>query len=132
MRSNSGKACLLGATRHYIGGILAMSGLLIAMDPQFPSRDMHRIIAASLCALTLLIAARPAAAQSVAHGQQLYNSICITCHGFPPSGGPEFTVGNPGLILTALQVIPQMQPFRNQISASDAADISAYIASTSQ
>ena len=89
---------------------------------------MYRFIAALLVAAAFAFTARPAAAQSVAHGQQLYGSICILCHGSAPgSGGPEFAAGNPSLILTALQIIPQMQPYQSQISASDAADIAAYI-----
>jgi len=68
-------------------------------------------------------------AQSAAHGQQLYDSICRACHGFPPVGGPEFTANNPGLIITALSIVPQMRQFASQIGTSDAADISAYIAS---
>ncbi|HXF78790.1 MAG TPA: cytochrome c [Usitatibacter sp.] len=89
---------------------------------------MHRRIV-HLLAAAALAATAPAFAQSVAHGQQVYNSICRACHGFPPVGGPEFTANNPGLIATALSIVPQMQPFRSQVSASDAADISAYIAS---
>ncbi len=107
-----------------------MPGLLTALENSFSANAMPRILAALLCALALTLAARPAAAQSVAHGQQIYNSICVTCHGpAPGESGPEFAANNPGLITTALQIIPQMQPFRNQISATDAADIAAYVAS---
>ena len=89
---------------------------------------MHRRLSFVLAAAAL-VAALPLRAQSVAHGQQVYNSICRACHGFPPGGGPELTANNPGLILTALSIVAQMKPFASQISASDAADISAYIAS---
>ena len=89
---------------------------------------MHRRLSFVLAAAALA-AALPLRAQSVAHGQQVYNSICRACHGFPPGGGPELTANNPGLILTALSIVAQMKPFASQISASDAADISAYIAS---
>jgi hypothetical protein len=82
-----------------------------------------------LATAALFMAATPAFAQNAAHGQQLYGAICRACHGFPPAGGPEFTANNPGLIITALTIIAQMKPFASQISASDAADISAYIAS---
>ncbi|HEX4332506.1 MAG TPA: cytochrome c [Usitatibacter sp.] len=89
---------------------------------------MHRHVAHLLAAIALAATA-PAFAQSIAHGEQLYNSICRACHGFPPVGGPEFTANNPGLITTALSIIPQMKPFASQVSAADAMDISAYIAS---
>ena len=89
---------------------------------------MHRCIT-PLLATAALAATAPTFAQDAAHGQQLYNSICRACHGFPPAGGPEFTANNPGLIITALSIIAQMKPFASQISTSDAADISAYIAS---
>src|SRR5215471_304944 len=87
-------------------------------------RSIHALIAAAL----LAFAAAPALAQNVAHGQQIFNSICITCHGAAPgAGGPEFTANNPGLIITALQIVPQMRPFQSQISNSDAADIAAVL-----
>ena len=80
-------------------------------------------------AAAALASALPAFAQNAAHGQQLYDSICRACHGFPPSGGPEFTANNPSLILSALTIVPQMKQFASRISATDAADIAAYIAS---
>lgn len=89
---------------------------------------MHRRIA-QLLAAAALAATVPAFAQDAAHGQQLYNSICRACHGFPPVGGPEFTANNPGLITTALSIVGAMRPFASQVGASGAADISAYIAS---
>jgi cytochrome c553 len=89
---------------------------------------MHRRLTLLLAAAALAATA-PAFAQDAAHGQQLYNSICRACHGFPPGGGPEFTAHNPGLITTALSIVAQMKPFASQVSSADAADISAYIAS---
>ena len=85
----------------------------------------RRLLHAACCLLLSL----PCLAQDAGHGQTLYNAICRACHGFPPAGGPELTANNPSLILMALSVISQMKPFASQISASDAADISAYIAS---
>ncbi|HUL96863.1 MAG TPA: cytochrome c [Usitatibacter sp.] len=78
-------------------------------------------------AACLALAAPLAQAQSVGHGQTLYMSICINCHGFPPGGGPELAANNPGLIDTALNIIAQMRPFRSQLSESDVADIAAYL-----
>jgi len=83
----------------------------------------------NLFAAAALAAASASFAQSASHGEQLYNSICRACHGFPPAGGPEFTANNPGLIITALSIVGVMRPFASQITAADAADISAYIAS---
>lgn len=89
---------------------------------------MHRWFA-RFAPVVALGMALPTFAQSAAHGEQLYNSICRACHGFPPVGGPEFTANNPGLIITALSIVPQMRQFASQIGTTDAADISAYIAS---
>lgn len=86
-------------------------------------------LASRLALAVALASALPALAQNAAHGESLYSSICRACHGFPPSGGPEFTANNPGLIITALSVVGQMRQFASQITAADAADISAYIAS---
>ena len=85
--------------------------------------------ASRLVLAVALATALPTLAQNAAHGQSLYDSICRACHGFPPSGGPEFTANNPSLIITALSVVGQMRQFASRITAADAADISAYIAS---
>jgi len=91
---------------------------------------MHRRLSKILAAAALAAAAAPAPAQNVAHGQQIYNSICVNCHGAAPgAGGPEFTANNPGLITTALAVVGAMRPFASQISAADTRDIAPYIAS---
>lgn len=92
---------------------------------------LSRLLPRASCLVVLLALASPlpVLAQSAAHGETLYNSICRACHGFPPAGGPEFTANNPSLIITALSIVGQMRPFASQISALDAADISAYIAS---
>ncbi|HEX4782665.1 MAG TPA: cytochrome c [Usitatibacter sp.] len=91
---------------------------------------MHRWLSKALAAVACAAAMAPALAQNVAHGQQIYNSICVTCHGPAPGvGGPEFTASNPALITTALQIVTQMRPFASQISSSDTQDIAAYIAS---
>lgn len=74
----------------------------------------------------------PAQAQNVSHGQSLYGQTCITCHGLPPSGGPELAPNNPGLISQAINgLVPAMGFLRGVYSSSDLADIAAYIASLS-
>jgi len=90
---------------------------------------MHRWLSRIFAAAALATAAAPVLAQNVAHGQQIYNSICVNCHGpAPGSGGPEFTAHNPGLITTALAIVVQMRPFASQITMADTLDIAAYIA----
>lgn len=100
------------------------------MDEPAQTWPMHRFTAASLIAAALAFTALPVAAQNISNGQQLYGQICVLCHGpAPGSGGPEFAAGNPSLIVTALTIIPQMQPYRPQVSDAAAGDIAAYIAS---
>lgn len=78
------------------------------------------------------LAAVPAAAQNVAHGQTLFNQICVSCHGFPPLGGPELAPNNPALITSAINgLVPAMAFLRPILSASDIADIAAYLGTLS-
>jgi cytochrome c553 len=81
------------------------------------------------CLLGVLTLASPhASAANVAHGQQLYQSICIACHGFPPAGGPERAANNPALISTAIQGrVAAMAFLRNTLSSTDLDDIAAYL-----
>jgi cytochrome c553 len=82
--------------------------------------------------LGLAFAATPAMAQNVAHGQSLFNSICVACHGFPPQGGPELAPNNPGLITQAINgLVPAMGFLKPILSAADIVDIAAYIGSLS-
>ena len=82
----------------------------------------------STAALLLVLAAFAANAQSVSNGQILYSQTCITCHGLPPSGGPELASNNPTLISQAINgLVPQMAFLRGVYSSSDLADIAAYI-----
>jgi cytochrome c553 len=78
--------------------------------------------------LLAVLAAAPAAAQSIAAGQATYNDICRGCHGFPPLGGPERAANNPTLIATALRTVPAMQPF-NFLSSAQIQDVAAYLGS---
>ena len=83
-------------------------------------------------ALLALAAVLPARAQNVAHGSTLYHQTCITCHGFPPSGGPELAPNNPSLISQAINsLVPAMSFLRGVYTTSDLTDIAAYIASLS-
>lgn len=85
----------------------------------------------TLLALAALFAA-PAAAQNVANGQALYDSICRVCHGFPPTGGPERVNGNPAVIQNAINGrVPAMGFLRPILSTRDIADIAAYLFSLS-
>jgi cytochrome c553 len=89
------------------------------------------IVRSTLIALLALFA-WPALAQNVSHGQQLYGQTCITCHGLPPSGGPELAPNNPSLISQAINgLVPQMAFLRGVYSSTDLTDIAAYIASLS-
>lgn len=91
---------------------------------------MMRFLILRVAALAVLVLALPAAAQSVANGQMLYGNICRGCHGFPPSGGPERAEGDPRVIQTAINVrVPAMGFLREVLTASDVADIAAYLAS---
>jgi len=90
---------------------------------------LARTTASALIAFIASIAA-PAFAQNASHGQTLYRQTCITCHGLPPSGGPELAPNNPGLISQAINgLVPAMGFLRGVYSSSDLADIAAYIAS---
>ncbi|HLX23668.1 MAG TPA: c-type cytochrome [Usitatibacter sp.] len=87
------------------------------------------IVRSTALALLVFVAA-PALAQNVTHGSTLYHQTCITCHGLPPSGGPELAPNNPGLIAQAINgLVPQMGFLRGVYSTSDLTDIAAYIAS---
>jgi cbb3-type cytochrome c oxidase subunit III len=70
----------------------------------------------------------PVAAQNLANGEALYQSICRVCHGFPPAGGPERAAGNPTLITNAINGrVPTMGFLREVLDAVDIADIAAYL-----
>jgi len=87
------------------------------------------------CGIMLLAAAlalRPAHAADVAHGDTLFHTFCVPCHGFPPSGGAEFGANNPTRIQAAINgVVPSMSLLRGLLTPADIADIAAYIGSLS-
>jgi cytochrome c553 len=68
-------------------------------------------------------------AADAANGGRLYNSICASCHGNPPAGGPERAAGAPDVIRNAINSKPQMQFLRGVFSNADIADIAEYILS---
>lgn len=83
-----------------------------------------RVIAAAAFACAI-----PAAAQNVANGEALYQSVCRVCHGFPPAGGPERAAGNPAVIQNAINgKVPAMGFLRQVLTSSDIADIAAWLA----
>jgi hypothetical protein len=81
--------------------------------------------------LAAALSALPAAAQSVANGRTIYSNICISCHGFPPSGGPERAEGDPRVIQNAINTRAPMSFLRDVLTPSDVADVAAYLASLS-
>ncbi|HYC36357.1 MAG TPA: cytochrome c [Usitatibacter sp.] len=88
-----------------------------------------RHVAAVLLVLAGLGAA-PVAAQNVANGQTLYNTICIVCHGFPPAGGPERAAGNPAAIRNAINGgVGPMRFLGSILTQQDIVDIAAYLLS---
>jgi cytochrome c553 len=79
---------------------------------------------------TAAFAILPATAQNVANGKIAYNNWCISCHGFPPVGGPEFAPNNPTLIAQAINsLVPAMAFMRGAITSQEIQDIAAYIGS---
>ncbi len=88
--------------------------------------DYRYLAAAALLAAGL--AATPAAAQSAANGQLLYQAYCISCHGSPPVGGAERGAGNPSLIRAAINGgVPAMSFLRSVVTDADIADIAQYL-----
>jgi cytochrome c553 len=91
----------------------------------------------SVLLLALAVAGGPAFAQSVSNGQSLYNSVCISCHSMPPAGGAEKGANSPSVISNAINLPPRnpppgvaaMQFLQGLYTASDLADIAAYIGS---
>jgi cytochrome c553 len=79
--------------------------------------------------LAAAFAATPVHAQNLSNGESIYRSICISCHGMPPVGGPENAGNNPALISSALANVPAMRFLQGAYTASDLVDIAAFIAS---
>jgi mono/diheme cytochrome c family protein len=82
-------------------------------------------------AAVFALAAPAALAQSVANGEALYRSICISCHSLPPVGGARLGANNPTLIRQAINgLVPDMKLVVGPLNFSDAqlADIAAYLA----
>lgn len=97
----------------------------------FAATARHRT-ARLLLLLAWMLSPVAALSQSVANGGVLYREYCISCHGQPPGGGADRAANNPALIAGAINGrVPAMAFLRSFISASDMADIAAYIASLS-
>ena len=78
--------------------------------------------------LLLVLAPGFARAADAAHGESLVRAYCVPCHGFPPSGGPEFGANNPARISAAINsVVPAMSFLRQLLTSADIADIAAYL-----
>lgn len=80
-----------------------------------------------------LALASPAAwAQNAANGQSLYNTYCVSCHGFPPAAGPDRAGNNPALISAAIAgKVPDMRTL-SFLSSANIADIAAWLGTLSQ
>src|SRR5437763_272530 len=61
-----------------------------------------RVFSAAVAACIGLLLSASASAQSAANGKSIYDSICVSCHGFPPSGGPERANGQASVIQAAI------------------------------
>jgi cytochrome c553 len=70
------------------------------------------------------------AAADVAHGNTLFHTYCVSCHGDPPSGGPE-TATSGAFIANAIRTVGAMQFLQSERSSNlnDAAldDIYAWL-----
>jgi len=83
------------------------------------------------CAVVLALAVcTDAHAQNASHGQEIYQSICASCHG--PAANDEHgivTIGanNPAAILQAWQSRSEMRFLLSLYNAADRADIAAYL-----
>ena len=91
---------------------------------------MATMISRLALAVLLVLAGAQAHGQSVSNGQSLYNGTCNSCHGTPPSGGPELAPNNPALIRQAINsLVPAMSFLRGMYSDPQLADIAAYVGS---
>src|SRR5258706_2591954 len=124
--------CPLVTTPPIIGGIAAAGRVLPVGHPfrALGRNTMVNMLTRLVLALLLALAATLAQAQSVANGQSLYQGTCNSCHGTPPSGGPELAANNPTRIKNAINgVVPAMSFLRGMYSDAQLADIVAYIGS---
>ena len=69
-------------------------------------------------------------AADVAHGNTLFHTYCVSCHGDPPAGGPE-TATSGAFIRNAINTVGAMQFLRSDPQLTDAAldDIYAWLQS---
>jgi hypothetical protein len=92
----------------------------------------------TLCtAVVALLPAAPVAAQDALSGMRLYfdagrirgaGQSCVGCHfALPGTFGISAAANDPGRIERAVARIPQMAIFRDRLSATDYADLAAYI-----
>ena len=106
--------------------LLAACHPIVARCVQMRNMALRSILAFFLAAA----ACAGAFAQSVSNGKSLYDATCNSCHGTPPSGGPELAPNNPSLIKSAINnLVPAMSFLRGVYSDAQLADIAAYIAS---
>src|SRR3954467_1509525 len=86
--------------------------------------------ACSILLVLTALAAAPTFGADIAHGDKLFRSFCVPCHGFPPSGGAEFGADNPNRIRGAIGGnVPAMVFLRTVLSNADIDDIAAYLGS---
>lgn len=90
--------------------------------------------ASGIVLLLIALACAPGTSRAadIAHGDSLFHTYCVPCHGFPPSGGAQFGANNPQRIAAAIGgVVPAMTFLRTFIGAADIEDIAAYLGSLS-
>ncbi|MGE5097896.1 MAG: c-type cytochrome [Betaproteobacteria bacterium] len=83
--------------------------------------------------LLIALACAPAASRAdIAHGDSLFHTYCVPCHGFPPSGGAQFGANDPARITAAINgIVPPMGFLRPVLTAGDINDIAAYLGTLS-
>ncbi|MBI3148281.1 MAG: choice-of-anchor D domain-containing protein [Betaproteobacteria bacterium] len=92
-----------------------------------------RQIARALLGLfaALLLAAPPARGADVSNGEQIYATICATCHGTDPrlnENNIRRAANNPSLIAAAINsLVPSMAFLRGVLSTTQIEDVAAYI-----
>jgi cytochrome c553 len=87
---------------------------------------LRPLVSAALAAL-LFLAAVPARATDLANGEMLVRNICASCHGFPPTNGPDRAAGQPNVIRNALNTVLAMSFLRPILTNNDIEDIAAYL-----
>jgi cytochrome c553 len=87
----------------------------------------HFLFVLALVTLGISFSSVSAYAQDAAAGQTLYTQNCTICHGAPTNASPR--KGTKAAVITnAISSVNQMQSLKGLLSATDIANIAAYIA----